>query len=77
VEEGQPVNISRDYQPWSNDPYDPTLPPPLCFTRPAGSREQTGDQFFVGKMPKVTLRTPKLMMDPSDPMTWQRDYRFT
>ena len=62
---------------WSGDPYDPTLPPPLCFTRPAGSLEMTGDQFFVGKLPKITLRKSKLMMDPSDPMTWQRDYRFT
>jgi hypothetical protein len=62
---------------WSSDPYNPALPPPLCFTRPAGSLEMTGSQFQVGATPKVTLRHPKLMMDPSDPMTWQRDYRFT
>jgi hypothetical protein len=70
------VRITRSWQ-WAYDPYDATLPPPLCFTVPAHSLQMSGYQFNVGKAPAVTLRTPKLMMDPSDPLTWQRDYRFT
>lgn len=70
------MNITRSME-WQASGFDPTLPPPLCFTRPAGSLEMTGNSFIVTKLPAIRLRTPKLMMDPSDPMTWQRDYRFS
>ena len=61
---------------WPAEPFDPALPPPLCFTEPAGAPRAGGPIIRQGGM-RVTLRTPKLMMDPSDPTTWQRAYRFT
>jgi len=56
-------------------PYDGTLPPPLCFTVPAGSRMETGAMIAGGAL-IVSPRKPKLMMDPLDRSTWQRPYRF-
>lgn len=61
---------------WPATPYQPDLPPPLCFTTPAGDRAPDGPLVRSG-VPAVTLRAPKLMMDPSDETTWQRPYRFT
>lgn len=57
-------------------PYNPNLPPPLCFTQPAGSQMPAGKLIVSGGL-CVTARKPKLMMDPTDPTTWQRPYRFT
>ncbi len=47
----------------------------------------TGAQVPAGILPPGALQTggalavaprkPRLMMDPSDPSTWQREYRFT
>jgi hypothetical protein len=54
---------------------DAALPPPLCFTVPAGQAvnaaapQRGGAQMFAPAK-------PKLMMDPSDPSTWQRPYEF-
>jgi len=63
---------------WPAEPFEPSLPPPLCFTVPAGSPQvRTRGQLIRGGGMAVTLRTPRLMMDPSDPSTWQRPYRFT
>jgi hypothetical protein len=70
------VRIVRDLA-WDESPFDPTLPPPLCFTQPAGLRPTAGHTFIVSRGPRITPRPPKLMMDPSDPATWQRQYRFT
>jgi hypothetical protein len=61
---------------WPAEPYRADLPPPLCFTTPAGDRGAEGPLIRTGGL-AVTLRTPKLMMDPSDETTWQRPYRFT
>lgn len=63
---------------WPSEPYSAQLPPPLCFTVPAAiPSTDTQGPFKAGGGLGVTLRTPKLMMDPSDPSTWQRPYRFT
>lgn len=63
---------------WSPDPYNKALPPPLCFTVPDGVRSMTSPGHLVtGGGLQVTLGRPRLMMDPSDRSTWQRDYRFT
>jgi hypothetical protein len=70
------VNIVRNMA-WDESPFDPSLPPPLCFTVPAGFRPTAGHTFIVSRMPRLRPQRPKLMMDPSDPTTWQRDYRFT
>jgi hypothetical protein len=70
------VNITRSFA-WSYDPYDAQLPPPLCFTVPARSPVRTSSTLIVSPTPVVRSRKPKLMMDPSDPATWQRTYRFT
>jgi hypothetical protein len=56
--------------------YDPALPPPLCFTVPAGHRRGSGTLYVAGIAPLVPSK-PHLMMDPSDPTTWQRPYVFT
>jgi hypothetical protein len=61
---------------WPAESYDPSLPPPLCFTKPAGAVVRTSGQLLRGPGFHVTLRKPKLMMDPSDPTTWQRTYQF-
>jgi hypothetical protein len=61
---------------WSADPYDKNLPPPLCFTAPAGQRFPQGRVVAGGGL-GVKFRKPKLMMDPTDRSTWQRPYRFT
>jgi hypothetical protein len=62
---------------WQYDPYAPALPPPLCFTVPAGSPMYTSKTMHTGGGIAVTVRKPKLMMDPSDRSTWQRPYRLT
>lgn len=57
--------------------YDPALPPPLCFTVPAGQgAAPAGSMIRSGSMP-VRLSTERKMADPSDSTTWQRQYRFT
>jgi hypothetical protein len=63
---------------WVYDAYDPLLPPPLCFTHPAGALLKHGTYLpRPGTAIELGLRQPKLMMDPSDRSTWQRPYRFT
>lgn len=56
--------------------YDPALPPPLCFTVPASKKRATGP-LFVSRISGLHMAKPRLMMDPSDPTTWQRPYVFT
>jgi hypothetical protein len=68
--------ITHDFS-WSPDPYDGQLPPPLCFTVPAGNLNMTGKTLYVGGSHAFGPAQPKLMMDPSDPSTFQRVYRFT
>ena len=56
------------------------LPPPLCFTVPCGSYRASGIPAGArahSGQPRLMSRKPHLMMDPSDPSTWQRPYRFT
>jgi hypothetical protein len=66
---------------WDAEPYNGALPPPLCFTVPAGNLTMTSKTLVAGATPAGYFgpgeRTQKLMMDPSDPATWQRTYRFT
>lgn len=60
--------------------YATNLPPPLCFTVPAGSPTATGIPAGARSpsgQPHLMSRKPRLMMDPSDPTTFQRPYRFT
>lgn len=66
----------RSIPAWSPEAYDRTLPPPLCFTDPAG--EPSGNAPMMrGGVTGLTPRPPKMMMDPTDRSTWQRPYRFT
>lgn len=56
------------------------LPPPLCFTVPAGSYRATGIPAGARQpsgQPGLAAKKPHLMADPSDSSTWQRPYRFT
>jgi hypothetical protein len=57
---------------------DPSLPPPLCFTAPAANRAlpTKGRMYRAGIVP-IQAKAPHLMMDPTDPSTWQRPVRFT
>jgi len=61
--------------------YETTLPPGEYFGRSgkASWNPQMGPQYSVVRFAAVgfTLGKPKLMMDPSDPSTWQRPYVFT
>lgn len=69
--------INRSLE-WQEFAFAPKLPPPLCFTVPNGNPMGNNGQFEVGrKTLVVTLRDPKLMMEPDNPATWQRTYRFT
>lgn len=53
------------------------LPPPLCFTVPAANRAPAqGGIIRPTNMQALVLSKPNLMMDPSDPSTWQRPYVF-
>lgn len=61
---------------WSYDEGNGALPPPLCFTVPARAKLQRAPMARGGGL-QVSLGTPHLMADPSDPSTWQRPYRFT
>ena len=61
---------------WTPEPYDAKLPPPLCFTEPDGDPWNAPAMVKAGA-PALEPRQPKMMMDPSDPATWQRPYRFT
>lgn len=70
------MQIVRDLA-WDGSPFDPSLPPPLCFTAPADLKPTAGHTMIVFRGPVIKPRPPKLMMDPSDPATWQRTYRFT
>jgi hypothetical protein len=56
---------------------DPTLPPPLCFQVPRANRAPAQGGLIRYGAPKAMLGKPRLMMDPKDPATWQRPYRFT
>jgi hypothetical protein len=62
---------------WPADPYAKGMPPPLCFTVPAGSKPGAAGKLITTGGFGVTLRKPKLMMEPDNPATWQRPYRFT
>jgi hypothetical protein len=57
---------------------DPSLPPPLCFTTPPANRAlpTQGRMYRTGIVP-IQTRQPHLMMDPTDPSTWQRPVRFS
>jgi hypothetical protein len=59
-----------------NQAYDPKLPPPLCFTVPAANPRAQG-QLHRWAPAAFSPGVPKEMMDPSNPSTWQRAYRFT
>jgi hypothetical protein len=62
---------------WAAFPYDPELPPPLCFSLPAGATlmNQPG-RVQAGGAVWAAFSQPTLMMDPSDRSTWQRPYYF-
>ena len=58
--------------------YDASLPPPLGFvTHPGASHRPTMGRMHRGGFQPLVLQQPRKMMDPSDPSTWQREYRFT
>lgn len=60
-----------------------------AIARPNSGFSPTGAPFYIagqegengvllrGRTPKLTPSQPLLEMDPSDPTTWQRQYRFT
>jgi hypothetical protein len=56
---------------------DPVLPPPLCFTTAYANRAPEQGGLIRYGAPRAMLGTPRLMMDPKDPATWQRPYLFT
>jgi len=68
------TNVTRQWA-WPAYPYAAQLPPPLCFTEPA-ALPRTRGTLQVSPPPALTPAAPHLMMDPSDPSTWQRPYRF-
>jgi hypothetical protein len=70
------VDITRNWE-WDAFPYNGRLPPPLCFTVPAGSKVNTSKVLVTGGHAPLILSPAKLMMDPSDPSTWQRTYKFS
>lgn len=60
--------------------YAAGLPPPLCFTVPDRSVNHQGapaGALQAGGAQMLGMSRPGMMMDPSDPSTWQRPYRFT
>ena len=70
--------ITRDHFGLNYSGTDPSLPPPLCFTAPPANRAlpTKGRMYRSGFVP-VQAKQPHLMMDPTDPSTWQRPVRFT
>jgi len=60
-----------------------------AIARPNSGFSPTGAPFYIagqegqngvllrGTTPTLTPSQPKTQMDPSDPTTWQRQYRFT
>ena len=70
--------ITRDHFALNYSGNDPSLPPPLCFTAPAANRAlPTQGRIYRSGMVTQAPVKPKLMMDPTDPSTWQRAYLFT
>jgi hypothetical protein len=69
--------ISRSF-PHAYSGYDASLPPPLGFTThdTASHQPTCGRMHRAGSLALVPS-PPKVMMDPSDPSTWQRRYLFT
>jgi hypothetical protein len=61
--------------------WETTVPPGMLMGRSgkASWDPQAGPQYPIVRFAPVgfTLGRPKLMMDPSDPSTWQRPYVFT
>jgi hypothetical protein len=57
---------------------DASQPPPLCFVTPHANRAlpHQGRVYRSGFVP-IQAKQPHLMMDPTDPSTWQRPVRFT
>jgi hypothetical protein len=70
--------ITRDHFGLNYSGTDPSLPPPLCFTTPPANRAlpTQGRMYRTGIVP-IQARQPHLMMDPTDPSTWQRPVRFS
>jgi hypothetical protein len=56
---------------------DASLPPPLCFTVPAKNRAPRQGGLVRGGVNPIRPSAPNVMMEPSDPATWQRPYQFT
>ena len=56
--------------------YDKTKPPPVGFI--VERRNATNRNHLIrGGVSTFGPATPRLMMDPLDPSTWQRPYQFT
>ena len=65
------------------------IPQTWAVARPTGGYDPNGAPFYVsgsarpnGPMARsgsqaIRPHRPNIAMDPSDPTTWQRDYRFT
>ena len=71
--------ITRGHFALNYSSYDASLPPPLGFTAPAANRaprQHWRQAAPAGGGLAVAMRQPHLMMDPSDPSTWQRQYSF-
>ncbi len=70
--------ITRDHFALNYSGYDAALPPPLGFTVPAANRTRSSvGRVYRAGVPQFAPLPPRLMMDPKDPTTWQRAYRFT
>lgn len=69
--------ITRRHFGWSYGGYDAAKPPPLGFTTPPAQRWRGNGTLARGGGLAVSMLPPRLMMDPTNPATWQRPYRFT
>jgi hypothetical protein len=70
--------ITRDHFALNYSGYDPSLPPPLGFTVPPKNRAlPTHGRIYRSGFVPIQAKAPHLMMDPTDPSTWQRPVRFT
>jgi len=71
------TQVTRQHFALNYSGFDPTQPPPLCWTVPAANRAPAQAGLARGGVQSLAPSQPNGMADPSDPATWQRPYVFT
>lgn len=73
----------------NSNPWMPGIPMVWPIMRPSTAPNPNGAPFYINGYPDyrellqrggaqaVKMLRPNLEMDPTDPATWQREYRFT